>query len=264
VRSGGGSPRSHRREERAGRLAPARERLCAAPLHAPSVAAVWFPGLAGPAIPADPARLGASRPGGAAGARGHVGAARLYAVPHGLAGGPLHSRPTWESVDPARAGSGGPARGRGRLALPSGAVAPRARPSRLGARCDPSDLGRRGGGKKAQGRRAPDVLAWAWAALAGAGAADARSAGPCGLLSAIENRRSRRLLAEGLAQAPEPADMRACLGRLQTALGARGGTRRGLTTDGAARSPAPLREVGGTVRHHSCPCPRGAAVSTAG
>src|SRR5262249_1362524 len=102
VRSGGVSTRSHRRDERDCRLATARDRLFASHLHAPSVAVVWLPGLSGQAIPVDTARLGESRPGVFAGARGHVGAALLYGVSQVLSGGPLRSRLTWEAVDPAR------------------------------------------------------------------------------------------------------------------------------------------------------------------
>src|SRR5262245_31612974 len=53
VRSGGVSPRSHRRDDRDCRLATARDRPCQSHLHAPRVSAVWLPGLSGQAIPAD-------------------------------------------------------------------------------------------------------------------------------------------------------------------------------------------------------------------
>jgi hypothetical protein len=51
---------------------------------------------------------------------------------------------------------------------------------------------------------------------------------------------------------PTPEDIRAFLGRLQTALVARGLTLCGVTTDGSALYPEPLREVFGQVRHQIC------------
>src|SRR5262249_7297643 len=61
VRSGCVSPRSHRRDHHHCRLATARDRPFQSHLHAPSVSALWSPGLSGQAVPADPARLGESR-----------------------------------------------------------------------------------------------------------------------------------------------------------------------------------------------------------
>src|SRR5499427_1305474 len=102
VRSGGVSTRSHRRDHRDCQLATARDRLFSSHLHAPSVSAVWLPGLSGQAIPADTARLGESRPLVSARARGHLFAALLYEVPHVLSGGPLRSGATGQSVYPPR------------------------------------------------------------------------------------------------------------------------------------------------------------------
>ena len=71
--------------------------------------------------------------------------------------GPVRSGATGQSVHPPRDRSGGTARGRGRLALPPGELAPVARPPRLCALCDHPELGR-GGGKKgagAHGHRLP-------------------------------------------------------------------------------------------------------------
>jgi len=67
-----------------------------------------------------------------------------------------------------------------------------------------------------------DVLDWALAEFSGDVAADELSDGPCCMLSAVDNRRSRRLLDDGVEHDPEHADIRAFLGRLKTALGARG------------------------------------------
>jgi hypothetical protein len=97
-----------------------------------------------------------------------------------------------------------------------------------------------------------DFLDWALADFSGYVAADARYDGPFCSLSAIDNRRYKRLLYDVLDHDPTHDDIRAFLGRLHTALVARGLTLCGVTTDGSARSPAPLREVFGKVRHHIC------------
>src|SRR5262245_56249911 len=89
VWSGGVSTRSHRRHDRHCRLATARDRPCQSHLHAPSVSAVWAPGLSGQAIPADATRLGQSRPLVSAGSCRHVFAALLYEVSQVLSRGPL-------------------------------------------------------------------------------------------------------------------------------------------------------------------------------
>src|SRR6187200_1290827 len=72
------------------------------------------------------------------------------------------------------------------------------------------------------------------------------------MLSAVDNRRSKRLLYDVLDHEPTHEDIRAFLGRLQTALSARALPLFGVTTDGSALSPAPLREGFGKVRHHIC------------
>jgi Transposase len=51
---------------------------------------------------------------------------------------------------------------------------------------------------------------------------------------------------------PDHEDIRAFLRRLKTALTARGLTLLGITTDGSALYPEPLREVFGKVRHQIC------------
>ena len=90
------------------------------------------------------------------------------------------------------------------------------------------------------------------AAFSGYVAAAALSDGPFCMLSAVDNRRSKRLLSDGWDHDPTHEDIRAFLGRLQTALVARGLTLCGVTTDGAALSPAPLRAVCGKVQQHIC------------
>jgi len=99
-----------------------------------------------------------------------------------------------------------------------------------------------------------DCLAWALADLSGYVAADEVEDGPCCMLSVVDNRCDKRILSEVLDHDPTHEDIRVFLGRLKTALVARGLTLCGVTTDGSALSPAPLKEVCGKVRHHICPC----------
>src|SRR5215471_19033109 len=162
VRSGCVSTRSQRRDYRDCRPATARDRLFSSHLHAPSVSAVWLPGLSGQAIPADVARLGQSRPVVSAGSRGHVFAALLYEVPQVLSRGPLRSRPTRRSVHPPRDGLGRAARGRGWLALSPSELALVARPSRLCPLCDHSELGRGWGEKRRRRAWTPISLTGGW------------------------------------------------------------------------------------------------------
>jgi hypothetical protein len=98
----------------------------------------------------------------------------------------------------------------------------------------------------------PDFLAWALADFSGYVAADALYDGPFCMLSAVDNRRYKRLLYEGLDHDPTHEDIRAFLGRLQTALVARGLPLCGVTTAGAALYPAPLKAVFGKVQHQLC------------
>jgi hypothetical protein len=72
------------------------------------------------------------------------------------------------------------------------------------------------------------------------------------MLSAVGNRRYKRLLYDVLDHAPDHEDIRAFLGRLKTALTARDLTLLGITTDGSALYPMPLAEVFGGVRHQLC------------
>jgi phage tail protein X len=98
----------------------------------------------------------------------------------------------------------------------------------------------------------PDFLDWALADFSGYVAADELYDGPCCILSAVDNRCYKRLLSDVLDHDPTHEDIRAFLGRLKTALVARGLTLCGVTTAGSALSPAPLKEVFGKVRHHIC------------
>src|SRR5256885_7654611 len=72
------------------------------------------------------------------------------------------------------------------------------------------------------------------------------------MLSAVDNRRDKRLLYDVLDHDPTHEDIRAFLGRLKTALSARALTLFGVTTDGSALYPEPLLEVFGDVPHQIC------------
>src|SRR5207302_9414941 len=100
-----------------------------------------------------------------------------------------------------------------------------------------SSTGARRGEQQAQARMATAGLAGALADFAGAGAADARSDGPCWMLAAVAKRRATRLLSDVLAHDPAHEDRRPFLGRLPTAVTARAVTLGGMTSAGAARSP---------------------------
>src|SRR5438552_11431891 len=118
-----------------------------------------------------------------------------------------------------------------------------------------SRTGSRLGGKKAQARMDTDFLSWALADFSGYVAADELYDGPCCILSAVDNRRYKRILYDVLDHDPTHDDIRAFLRRLHTALSARDLTLYGVTTDGSALYPEPLREVFGKVRHHICQFP---------
>jgi len=83
-------------------------------------------------------------------------------------------------------------------------------------------------------------------------AADELYDGPFCMLSAVDNRCDKRLLSEVLDHDPTHDDIRTFLRRLKTALAARDLTLFGVTTDGSALYPAPLREVFGDVPHQIC------------
>src|SRR5215470_11019833 len=115
-----------------------------------------------------------------------------------------------------------------------------------------SRTGSRRGEKKAQARMDTEFLDWALADFSGYVAADELYDGPFCVLSAVDNRCYKRILYDVLDHDPTHDDIRAFLGRLHTALAARDLTLCGVTTDGSALSPAPLREVFGQVRHQIC------------
>ncbi len=108
------------------------------------------------------------------------------------------------------------------------------------------------GGKKAQARMDTDFLDWALADFSGYVAADEVYDGPFCILSAVDNRRYKRILYDVLDHDPTHDDIRAFLGRLKMALAARNLTLCGVTTDGSALYPVPLMEVFGDVPHQIC------------
>jgi len=97
-----------------------------------------------------------------------------------------------------------------------------------------------------------DFLDWALADFSGDVAADELYDGPFCILSAVDNRCYKRILYDVLDHDPTHADIRAFLGRLKTALSARDLLLCGVTTDGSALYPEPLREVFGDVPHQIC------------
>jgi Transposase len=99
---------------------------------------------------------------------------------------------------------------------------------------------------------ATDFLDWALADFSGYVAADELYDGPFCILSAVDNRRYKRLLYDVLDHDPTHDDIRAFLRRLHTVLSTRNLTLFGVTTDGSALYPEPLREVFGNVPHQIC------------
>jgi Transposase len=97
-----------------------------------------------------------------------------------------------------------------------------------------------------------DFLDWALADFSGYVAVDELYDGPFCILSAVDNRRYKRILSDVLDHDPDHDDIRAFLRRLHTALAARDLTLRGMTTDGSALSPTPLAEVFSRVPHQLC------------
>jgi hypothetical protein len=72
------------------------------------------------------------------------------------------------------------------------------------------------------------------------------------VLSAVDNRQYKRILYEVLDHDPHHDDIEAFLGRLKTALDERNLTLKGITTDGSALYPEPIRKVFGDVPHQLC------------
>src|SRR5918911_1217713 len=115
-----------------------------------------------------------------------------------------------------------------------------------------SRIGWRLGEKKAQARMDTDFLDWAVADFSGYVAADELYDGPFCILSAVDNRCYKRLLYDVLDHDPTHEDIRAFLGRLNSALEARDLILAGVTTDGSQLYPEPLRDIFGEVPHQVC------------
>src|SRR5205823_10104003 len=112
--------------------------------------------------------------------------------------------------------------------------------------------GGRGRGKKAEPQAEVRYLDGALAGFSGYLAVDERYDGPCCVLSAVDSPNQRRLLYDVLERDPSHDDIRRFLVRLRSAITARGGVVRGITTDGSALYPQPLAEVFPEVPHQVC------------
>jgi Transposase len=95
-------------------------------------------------------------------------------------------------------------------------------------------------------------LEWALAAFSGYVAADELYEGPYCVLSVVDNRQYKRILYQVLDHDPTHDDIITFLGRLKTALEARHLALQGITTDGSALYPEPIRAVFGAVPHQLC------------
>src|SRR3989454_3787743 len=116
-----------------------------------------------------------------------------------------------------------------------------------------SKIGWRQGEKKAQGHIPGTFLEWALEAFSGYAAVDELYEGPYCVLSAVDNRHYKRVWYEVLDHDATHTDIEAFLGRLKTALEERGLALKGITTDGSALYPEPIRIVFGAVPHQLCP-----------
>jgi hypothetical protein len=95
-------------------------------------------------------------------------------------------------------------------------------------------------------------LEWALKAFAGYAAVDELYEGRYGVRSAVDHRQYKRMLDEVLDHDPDHDDIEAFLGRLKSALAERALALKGITTDGAALYPEPIRKVFGDVPHQIC------------
>jgi Transposase len=76
--------------------------------------------------------------------------------------------------------------------------------------------------------------------------------GPFCILSVVDNRTYKRLAYHVLSRAPTSKDIEAFFRRFHAALGPRGLTVKGITTDGSALYPEPIAAVFGGVPHQIC------------
>jgi hypothetical protein len=96
-------------------------------------------------------------------------------------------------------------------------------------------------------------LEWALEAFSGYAAVDELYEGRSCVLSAVDNRQDKRMLYEVLDHDPSHDDIEAFLGRLKRAFAERALDLKGITTDGSALYPEPIRKVFGDVPHQICP-----------
>ena len=96
-------------------------------------------------------------------------------------------------------------------------------------------------------------LDWALETFSGYVAADELYEGPYCVLAAVDNRQYKRMLYAVLDPDPNHDDIAAFFRRLQTAVDERDLALKGITTDGSALDPAPIRTVCGAVPHQLCP-----------
>jgi hypothetical protein len=95
-------------------------------------------------------------------------------------------------------------------------------------------------------------LDWALETFSGYVAVDELYEGPYCVLSAVDNRQYKRILYEVLDHDPCHDEIDAFLGRLKAALDERHLALKGITTDGSALYPEPIRTVFGAVPHQLC------------
>src|SRR3989441_635047 len=95
-------------------------------------------------------------------------------------------------------------------------------------------------------------LDWALETFSGYVAVDELYEGPYCVLSAVDNRQYKRILYEVLDHDPCHDEIDAFLGRLKAALDERNLALKGITTDGSALYPEPIRTVFGEVPHQLC------------
>ena len=112
--------------------------------------------------------------------------------------------------------------------------------------------GSRRGEKRAEEQITHEYLDHVLADFSGYIAADELYDGPYCVLSIVDNHRFQRLVYEVLDHDPTAKDITQFFQRFREALQARGLSLRGITTDGSALYPEPIRQVFGSVPHQIC------------
>ena len=116
----------------------------------------------------------------------------------------------------------------------------------------PSRIGWKRGEKKISARLETDYLDWALADFSGYLAADELYDGPFCVLSIVDNHTFKRIFYQVLDHPPTQEDILAFFQRFQAILLARGLAPKGITTDGSALYPLPIRHVWGDLPHQVC------------